>query len=109
MQDLRSQIEQQIADNKVMVYSKSYCPYCVKTKDKLKSGGVQYTVVELDQVANGGDIQNTLQSISNQRTVPNVFVGGNHVGGNDDVHAKISSGDFQKMLNDAGVSHSFWE
>mmetsp|Transcript_63792 Transcript_63792/g.88045 ORF Transcript_63792/g.88045 Transcript_63792/m.88045 type:complete len:93 (+) Transcript_63792:55-333(+) len=92
MQDLKSQLENQIATEKVMVYSKSYCPYCVKTKDKLKSGGVQFVAVEMDQVANGGDIQNTLQGISGQRTVPNVFVGGKHVGGNDDVHSKISNG-----------------
>ena len=40
MQDLQSQVEQQIASEKVLVFSKSYCPFATKTKDKLKSGGV---------------------------------------------------------------------
>merc|ERR1719321_708938 len=41
-------IEKQVAENKVMVYSKSYCPFCAQTKTTLDSMGIEYTAVELD-------------------------------------------------------------
>ena len=37
-----------IKDNKVMVFSKSYCPYCQKTKSTLDGLGIKYGVFELD-------------------------------------------------------------
>ncbi len=40
MQDLKSQIQQEIATEKVIVYSKSYCPYCTDAKALLNQGGV---------------------------------------------------------------------
>lgn len=40
--------EKAIQDNKVMVFSKSYCPYCAKTKSTLKDLNIEYGVFELD-------------------------------------------------------------
>ena len=40
MQDLKSQIQQEIATEKVVMYSKSYCPYCTDAKALLTQGGV---------------------------------------------------------------------
>ena len=37
-----------IKDNKVMVFSKSYCPYCAKTKATLDGMGIKYGLFELD-------------------------------------------------------------
>ena len=37
-------------------------------------------------------MQNELLKLTGQRTVPNTFVGGQHVGGNDDLNSKISKG-----------------
>ena len=68
---------------KVVVYSKSYCPFCTKTKSLFDSLGVSYTAIELDEVDGGDAIQATLLDITGQRTVPNVWVGGKHLGGND--------------------------
>ncbi len=55
-------------------------------------------VIELDQRENGKDMQGALKVISGQRTVPNVFVRGQHLGGNDDTHAAAKSGKLQQML-----------
>ena len=49
-------------------------------------------------MSNGTTIQNTLAKMTGQRTVPNVFVGGEHVGGNDDTHTAYSNGRLEKML-----------
>jgi glutaredoxin 3 len=47
----------------------------------------------------GADIQAALLSLTGQRTVPNVFVNGKHVGGNDDTHAALHDGTFMKLLD----------
>jgi len=39
-----------------------------------------------------------LYEISGQKTVPNVFVKGKHLGGNDETHASAQSGDLQRLL-----------
>ena len=55
-------------------------------------------VVELDEIPNGYAIQDELDRKTGQRMVPNVFVGGQHVGGNDDTQAVYRSGKLQKLL-----------
>ena len=41
-------VKEMIDGNKVMVFSKSYCPFCTKAKNLLKNGDVDFTVIELD-------------------------------------------------------------
>jgi glutaredoxin 3 len=47
---------------------------------------------------NGTEIQSQLLKLTGQRTVPNIFVKGQHLGGCDDTLAAIQSGKFAKML-----------
>ena len=82
----------------MVIFSKSYCPYCTKTKQLFSSINIAPKVIELDQVDNGDDLQGSLMVISGQSTVPNVFVKGQHLGGNDDTHAAHSSGNLAEML-----------
>lgn len=77
-------VEQRIKDNKVMVFSKTTCPFCTKIKNLFDSLGFKYEVLELDQLAEGPAIQAALAEKSGQRTVPNVYINGDHIGGCDD-------------------------
>jgi len=56
-------------------------------------------VYELDQMKDGSDIQNALAEITGQRTVPNVWVKGKCIGGNDDIHALLRSGKLKEILS----------
>ncbi|KAJ1422809.1 thioredoxin-like protein [Ochromonadaceae sp. CCMP2298] len=96
--DARAMAEKAISGNQVMVFSKSYCPFCTKTKSSLDGLGISYGVFELDNMKEGADIQSALQDITGQRTVPNVFVSGKHIGGNDATQAAIKNGSFQAAL-----------
>ena len=87
-----------IANNKVVVFSKSYCPFCTKTKDLFDELGVDATVYELNQMDDGADIQDTLLAMTGQRTVPNTFINGKHVGGNDNVQSANKSGKLKELL-----------
>ncbi|KAI8823712.1 glutaredoxin [Fimicolochytrium jonesii] len=91
-------VEKAITDNKIVVFSKSYCPYCNKAKKLLDSLSAKYTAFELDQREDGSAIQQYLREKTGQNTVPNIFVKEQHVGGCDDLHAANSSGKLQKLL-----------
>ncbi len=90
--------EAAIKANKIMVFSKTTCPYCIRAKKAIARLEPNFGLVELDQIADGSEMQAALQEISGQRTVPNIFVNGRHIGGCDNTLASIASGDFQKML-----------
>ncbi|KAI0145090.1 putative glutaredoxin [Xylariaceae sp. FL1272] len=89
----------------VAVFSKSYCPYCTASKNLLKSMGVKegekMEILELDKLDDGSAIQSALAEITKQSTVPNIFIGGNHIGGNSDLQAK--SGELKAILTEAGA------
>ncbi|KAI1486015.1 putative glutaredoxin [Biscogniauxia mediterranea] len=90
-----------IDENPVAVFSKSYCPYCAASKKLLDGLGAKYYSLELDQVSDGGAIQEALQEITGQRTVPNIFIGKKHIGGNSDLQAK--SGELKGLLTEVGA------
>ena len=60
--------------------------------------GVEAKILELDQDENGAAIQEALLEMTGQKTVPNVFVKGNHIGGNDDTQLAAKMGKIKKML-----------
>eukprot|EP00026_Physarum_polycephalum_P022725 Phypoly_transcript_27029.p1 GENE.Phypoly_transcript_27029~~Phypoly_transcript_27029.p1 ORF type:complete len:105 (+),score=21.43 Phypoly_transcript_27029:113-427(+) len=97
-------IKKVISEHAVAVFSKSYCPYCHKVKDLFASLGVkppQLYVIELDKDDNGSAIQQSLKDLTGQSTVPNVFIGGKHVGGNDATQKLNSEGKLGPMLSAA--------
>mmetsp|Transcript_43862 Transcript_43862/g.103274 ORF Transcript_43862/g.103274 Transcript_43862/m.103274 type:complete len:134 (-) Transcript_43862:102-503(-) len=94
-----------IKNNKVQIFSKSYCPFCKKTKQLFANLDVDFHVDELDQMEDGAAVQQELMKLSGQRTVPNVFIGGKHVGGNDDCQRAFQDGKLSVLLKEAGVKH----
>lgn len=87
-----------VAAKDVVIFSKSFCPFCAKTKTLFRELGVDADIYELDKRDDGADIQAELKTMTGQSTVPNVFVKGSHVGGNDDVQKANSNGELAKML-----------
>ncbi|CAM9178328.1 unnamed protein product, partial [Heterosigma akashiwo] len=67
--------------NPVMVFSKSVCPHCKKAKALLNSLGVAYEKLELDTCADPPGYVSALIGMTNQKTVPNIFIGGVSIGG----------------------------
>ena len=96
--NLTAEIDQQIAANKVMMFSKSWCPHCTTAKNTLKSKGIQFGLIELDQRGDGDQLQAALQAKSGQRTVPNLFINGEHLGGNSDLQTANNNGSLAAKL-----------
>ncbi|KAL0821798.1 hypothetical protein ABMA28_005210 [Loxostege sticticalis] len=96
--DLQQFIKTAISQDKVVVFSKSYCPYCKMAKDVFSKVKQPIKVYELDERNDGDSIQDTLAQITGFRTVPQVFINGNCVGGGSDVNALYNSGKLEPML-----------
>ncbi|KAJ2901137.1 Glutaredoxin [Coemansia aciculifera] len=98
MSKVSTHVSRLISQNAVMVFSKSYCPYCTRAKDELSKRKIAFKAVELDKTQDGSDIQAYLLQLTKQRTVPNIFANGHHVGGCDATLDKLASGAFQTLL-----------
>nr|CAD2143192.1 unnamed protein product [Meloidogyne enterolobii] len=76
----KSFVDSLIKTNKVVVFSKSYCPYCTKAKEALTTFSLVPGTMEVVEIEDRGDcdkIQDYLKEITGQRSVPRVFIGGN--------------------------------
>ncbi|XP_053526264.1 thioredoxin reductase 3 isoform X2 [Artibeus jamaicensis] len=100
---LRRRLLGLIEGNRVMIFSKSYCPHCTRVKELFSSLGVECKILELDQVDDGANVQEVLSEITNQRTVPNIFVNKVHMGGCDQTFQAHQSGLLQKLLQENSV------
>ncbi|KAI0307639.1 thioredoxin-like protein [Multifurca ochricompacta] len=82
-------VDQTISENRVVIFSKSYCPYCKSAKDLFSTRfpNVDVKIMELDLRHDGSEIQEYLQQLTTQRTVPNIFINQKHIGGNDNLQA----------------------
>ena len=91
-------VESVIASNKVAIFSKSYCPACIRTKKLFESLGQAYKAVELNEVSNSKAIADEVYKLTGKTTVPQVFVNGQRVGGCDDTFAAHQDGRLAAML-----------
>lgn len=92
--EARNFIQEQNSKHKVVVWSKTYCPYCAATKQVLQSMNIGDDMVihEIDTHPQGRLLQEQLRQLTGQRTVPNVFINNQHIGGNDKVQELSASG-----------------
>jgi len=79
----------------VEIYTTQTCPYCIAAKALLKKKGVAYT--EIDVGANPA-LRAAMTERAGRRSVPQIFIGGVHVGGCDDLHALDHAGKLDPML-----------
>ncbi|KAE8612208.1 hypothetical protein XENTR_v10012764 [Xenopus tropicalis] len=104
---LQARVKELIDSNRVMVFSKSFCPYCDQVKELFSSLGAEYQSLELDECDDGAAIQETLHELTGQRTVPNVFVNKTHVGGCDKTLKAHKDGSLAKLLGDNSVTYDY--
>jgi glutaredoxin 3 len=79
----------------VVVYTTPFCPYCVAAKALLREKGVAFREID---VSRDGALREDLVARTGRRTVPQVFVGGTHVGGYDDLAALDQRGGLDPLL-----------
>lgn len=80
----------------VEIYTTPSCPYCVAAKRLLQKKGVTYA--ETDVSRDPALRQAMTQRAGGRRTVPQIFIGGTHVGGCDDLHELDHQGRLDPLL-----------
>lgn len=80
----------------VEIYTKFLCPYCTRAKRLLEAKGAEYE--EHDITMDGEKRREMIQRAGGRTTVPQIFIGGRHVGGCDDLQALESRGGLDPML-----------
>ncbi|KAL0091002.1 Alg9-like mannosyltransferase family-domain-containing protein [Phycomyces blakesleeanus] len=92
-------VDYKIHHSSVLIYSKSYCPYCKRAKEILnKYCPHQYQVVEIDLRQDGRELQAALIERTGRRTVPAIFMNGKIIGGSDDLAALDNQGVLEPQL-----------
>ncbi|GGO87991.1 glutaredoxin [Marinobacterium nitratireducens] len=79
----------------ILIYSTSWCPFCVRAKMLLDHKGLEYREINLDQEPTR---RLEMMERSGRRTVPQIFFGDTHVGGCDDLFALERSGGIEQLL-----------
>jgi glutaredoxin 3 len=82
--------------SKIEVYSTAVCPYCVAAKNLLKSKGLEWSEVRVDSDPAQRDAM--LARSGGRRTVPQIFINDQYVGGYDDLVAADRSGRLAELL-----------
>ena len=81
---------------KIEIYSKTTCPYCIRAKRLLDGKGLTYEEHVID--FGGQSRQEMIQRAGGRTTVPQIFIGGRHIGGCDDLLALHAMGKLDAML-----------
>ena len=81
---------------RVEIYTTSSCGFCVRAKRLLELKKVAYEEISIDR---GGEPRaQMLERASGRSTVPQIFIGGTHIGGCDDLMALEMDGKLDAML-----------
>lgn len=81
---------------KVVMYTSAVCPYCINAERLLKNKGV--TEIEKIRVDLQPELRAEMIEKTGRRTVPQIFIGEQHVGGFDDLHALDVQGGLDPLL-----------
>ncbi|PAJ75848.1 glutaredoxin 3 [Pseudoalteromonas sp. NBT06-2] len=83
--------------NNVVIYTKAYCPYCVRAKALLNHKNIDFVEFDIGQQP---ELRNEMIDKANgSYTVPQIFVGEQHIGGCDDMMYLEAQGKLDTLLN----------
>jgi len=100
-----------VADQPVVMFALEWCEFCWSVRKLFARLELPYCSVDLDSVAYqrdgwGGKIRAVLHARTGSATIPQIFVGGHHIGGCTDVFEAYRTGALQRRLADAGVGYA---
>lgn len=81
---------------RVRMYATGSCPYCIRAEQLLLSKGVD--ALDKIRVDLHPERRSEMVALSGRRTVPQIFIGDNHVGGCDDLHDLEREGRLDALL-----------
>lgn len=82
----------------IIVYTSNFCPYCTMAKRLLEKKGAAFTEINVDSKPG---LRFEMMQKTNRRTVPQIFIGEQHIGGFDDLYALETSNELDPLLSPA--------
>lgn len=81
--------------HRVRIYTTLLCPYCIRAKALLEERGIAF-----EEIGVGGDMAKRawLLEVTGRRTVPQIFIDDDPIGGYDDLRALDRTGELAKRL-----------
>ena len=80
----------------VEIYTKTFCPYCWRAKHLLEERGIDYREISVD--FGGAPREDMIRRANGRTTVPQIFIGGHHVGGCTELIALENEGGLDELL-----------
>ena len=78
---------------KILVFSADYCGYCQKAKELLEAEGVEYNVIDAPS-----NKMLFLERTNHARTIPQIFINDELIGGYTELKALVDSGEFKRIV-----------
>jgi glutaredoxin 3 len=82
--------------SEIIVYSGPGCPYCQRAKMLLKKKNAAFT--DIDVGADPGKRDEMMQKSGGKKSIPQIFINGQHIGGCDDLYALDAAGKLDGLL-----------
>ena len=79
----------------ISIYTAALCPYCSMAKALLVKKGMAFTEID---VTYAPELRAAMQAKSGRTSVPQIWIGGRHVGGCDDLYALDRSGELDPLI-----------
>jgi glutaredoxin 3 len=80
----------------VKIYSKNWCPYCRSAKQLLTEKRIAFEEIDIERQPEARAAM--IQESGGRTTVPQIFIGGRHIGGCDDLYALDAEGGLDALL-----------
>ncbi|WP_130471730.1 glutaredoxin 3 [Candidatus Magnetaquicoccus inordinatus] len=80
----------------VIIYSTTVCPFCIRAKALLSKKKVAFQEINLTEHPDRRE--EMISRANGRRTVPQIFINGQHVGGCDDLHELEAAGELDQLL-----------
>jgi glutaredoxin 3 len=80
----------------VLMYTTAWCPYCQQARQLLRDKGIAFAEVDVD--AEPQRRAEMFERSKGEYTVPQIFIGSQHIGGADDLQALEESGGLTALL-----------
>lgn len=102
-------VDKLIAEVPVLLFALEWCEFCWATRKLFKAHNIPYRSIDLDSVAMqkddwGGRVRRAVGARVGGPTIPQVFIGGELIGGNAEMFDAVRSGALQAKLRAAGVA-----
>ena len=92
----------------VVIFALEWCEFCWSVKKLFKKLGIPYHSVDLDSVAfqegnRGGEIRKVLNAQLGTNNIPQIYIGGAHIGGATDAFDAWNEGSLKELLESNGI------